>query len=57
MSHGVGRWTALLNGSMDRLTSCDEPFDHLGAAQLLVVEVEQHRFALQDRLDLQVPGS
>lgn len=51
MSYGVRRRTALLDGPMGRVTACYEPLDHLGAAKLLVVQVEQHRLTLQDRPD------
>ncbi len=55
-SYRVGGGTASAHCPMDRLTVSVEPFDHLDTAQLLIVEVEEHRLTLQDRSDLQVPA-
>lgn len=53
-SYRVGRGTAPAHGPMNGLAVCVEPPDHLGTGQLLVVEVEEHRFPLKHRLDLLV---
>ncbi|MFD7183262.1 hypothetical protein ACFV90_25005 [Streptomyces sp. NPDC059904] len=47
MPYGVGRRAALLDGPADHVTACDETLDHLDAAKLLVVQVEEHHLVLQ----------
>lgn len=55
LSYGVRGRTAFLDGSVDRAAMCVQPIHHLQTAELLVVEVEEHRATVKDGLDLQVP--